>query len=278
MRTVLYADVLFLINFGMDFISLWLTLLIVRRPSRALRLFAASFVGGVYGVVSVLIDPGRLLSLVLGISISAVMVLIAVPGKQSFRIYLRYTLILWGVGALLGGVVTAVCSFGRGSDEMIVSHNAPFFVLALAGAVSSLFVRLVTSFKGRRGCRIKIVFCGVTAELDALVDTGCLVREPVSGAPVVFISTERAKKFSMRDVFVLSQGVGSIDKLTPDVRRRTRVVSVGTPRGRELSLCVFPDSISVLKNKEERRVRAAVVFEACGGYGGCAVLVPASLI
>ena len=278
MRTVLYADVLFLINFGMDFISLWLTLLIVHKPSRAAGLFAASFAGGVYGVLSVLIDAGRVLSLISGIAVSALMILIAVPGRQSLRFYIRATLILWGVGALIGGIVTALCSFGGKGDVMIASHNAPFFLLALAGAVSSVFVKLVTSFKGRRSCSIKVVMCGKSAELDGLVDTGCLVKEPVSGAPVVFISTERAKGLITRDTSLLSRGIDSMEDLSADLRRRARIVSVGTTEGNRLALCVFPDLICIKKNKRSFSVRAAVVFEKCDGYGGCAALVPASLL
>ena len=67
METVLYADVLFLINFSMDYLSLYAVSRLLALPSRAWRMLAGAGVGGVYGVLSVVLcAKGKLANYFIG--------------------------------------------------------------------------------------------------------------------------------------------------------------------------------------------------------------------
>ena len=52
MTEEIYGDVLFLINFSMDFLSLFITGKIMHLKMNKWRLLASATVGGVYGVAS----------------------------------------------------------------------------------------------------------------------------------------------------------------------------------------------------------------------------------
>lgn len=278
MKTVLYADVLFLINFGMDLISVWLTFLISKRSVSPLRLIASAALGGAYGVGAVVFDARGILSFLLNAAVSFLMVVIAtVPGVK-MRSLAKYTFILWGIGALLGGAVTLICTLGDGSDAEFSTHNAPFFVFALAGGAVSGIVKLISSVSAVKSCRAGVSAFGVDLSLDMLVDTGCLVKEPVSGANVIFISKKAFSGRHIKDLDLLCGDISNIARLSPDIKRRARIVTVRRAGGDRALICFFPDETVLYIKNERKPVRCVAVIEDVPDYGGHDGIVPASLV
>lgn len=275
--TVIYADVLFLINFGMDMISLWLTMMIVRQKSTVLRLFFGAFIGGVFGVLSVLIGGGWLLSFLLSFFVSALMIIVVSSSKLKFLSYLKYTVILWGIGALIGGIVSAVCSLGGTDSFETTSRNAPFFILALGAALSSGVVRLISSFRSRKKCSITINAFGTTVTSDCLIDSGNLLKEPISGSPVMFVSRSLFKSAS-KDIPLLTKGVEELENLSPELKLKTRIVPVQSVGGEKIRLATFPDDVTIHIGKENKKVRCAMILEDTQNFGGTHALVPESII
>ena len=278
MERVIYADVLFLINFGMDLISVWLTFLITKRSVPPIRLISAAALGGAYGVVSVVLDAGGILSFALNAAVSFLMVIIAtVPGVK-MRSLVKYTFILWGIGALLGGAVTLICALGDGSDAEFSTHNAPFFVLALAGGAVSGIVKLISSVSAEKSCRADVSAFGVDLSLDMLVDTGCLVKEPISGADVIFISKKVFSELHIKDVGLLCGDVVNIARLSPDIKRRARLVTVKRAGGERSLISFFPDEVALYIKNDRKPVKCVAVIEDVPDYGGHDGIVPASLV
>ena len=111
MTTVLYADVLFVINFAMDFISLWVTskLLSIRQSARRYALAAA--IGALSATAMTALSVEGIVEAAAALALSVVMSLVAY-GFGSARRLVGRSLALWGAGALIGGAVTALCSLG----------------------------------------------------------------------------------------------------------------------------------------------------------------------
>ena len=278
METVLYADVLFLINFGMDFISLWLTFLVVGQKSSALRLVAASVIGGVYGVLVVVFGTRGVLSFVISIFVSLLMVFIGTAGKLAFSRYIKYTFILWGVGALSGGVVAAICSLGNANAHVFNMHNAPFFVLALAAALCTGIVQLISRATSAKLCTLEIKWFGETSTLDMIVDSGNFAREPVSGAPVIFVKSSSLTGAREREIAFLTSSELSLSDLPQSLMNKVRIVRIKSDGGERCAFCFFPDGITLAAGKQRKHLRAAVVLTTGDDYGGCDGIVPASLL
>jgi len=278
MKTVLYADLLFFINFGMDLISLWLTFLIVHQATSAPRLFCSATLGGIYGVAAVVVSASGLASFALSAAVSVIMIAVAAKGKLPVVKYLKYSFILWGMGALIGGVVSAVCSLGGNSTGTVRAHNAPFFILAASSAICSLIVRVISSFRSIKECDVEIVSFGTTCRVRALVDSGNLVKEPVSGRPVVFLRKGVFFRTAPRDVSLLCSDVSAIETLSSDIRRRTRVLCVDRVGGGSASLCFFPDEVTLIKGKNKKSVKVALCIEDVLDYNGYDAIVPLSAV
>ena len=72
----LYADILFLINFSMDFLTLYVTAAILRRKTSVARLSVASAIGGLYGVASVFMQGILILNIFINLAVSYLMCVI----------------------------------------------------------------------------------------------------------------------------------------------------------------------------------------------------------
>ena len=278
MKTVLYADVLFIINFGMDLISIWLTLLIVHQSSSLFRILLSSAIGGIYGVVSVVFDFNGILSVITSIVISLIMIFVSSKSKLSFGKYVKYTFILWGVGALLGGVTSLLIRLGKGNESSFRAHNAPFFVLALAGLFSSLIIKAFSSRSVTESCEAKICIFGDEVVARLLTDSGNLAKEPISGSPVIFV---RKKLFSNQLNSYLDLACGGLDKaesLPPDLKRRLRLVKVERAGDVQILQAFTPDEVILRFNRQIKKVRCVIVFESIEDYAGFDGIVPAVLL
>ena len=81
----IYADILFAINFSMDFISFFITSMIMRRKINKKRILLASAFGGIYGVVDILLNLDTIISIVVSVLSSLIMCLIAYHEKTIRR-------------------------------------------------------------------------------------------------------------------------------------------------------------------------------------------------
>ena len=278
MQTVVYADVLFLINFGMDYISLWLAFLIVHRKTCVSRLLISSVIGALFGVIDVLYLSNDLISLILGLTVSAIMIVISVPGKMSLLKYVEYTVILWGVGALIGGLVTLICSFGNNRLTVTSQYSSSFLILAVAVTVASVIVKAFSTVPKAKSCRVCISSFGETVEVECLVDTGNLVKESISGLPVIFVSKACYKHSDSSDIDYLCGGIENIERLSPDAKRRVRVAAVNGELGMSLKLAYVPDEVVIVRGKTRTKVKAVIVIEEKTGYEGLDAVVPAVLM
>lgn len=253
-----YADILFLINFSMDFLTLCLAgrLTSERMERRCLLLSAAC--GSFLGTAAMFVLDG-IAFVLCGLGCAVLMTRIAF-GKQRRMRLIRGSVILWGTGTLLGGLMTSILS--AGDAAVIHDGDAPFpAVFLLCFAVSSLLVRLAKGASAKTAVRVTVSAAGVTVSFDALCDSGCLLTEPISGMPVIIASAE---------------ALGRLGEMLEAERPvlRLRMIPADGVCGRCLLRGFVPERVSA----DGREISAVI---ACGGegtdYGGYSGIVPARL-
>ncbi|MBR2951349.1 MAG: sigma-E processing peptidase SpoIIGA, partial [Clostridia bacterium] len=85
---VLYLDILFLVNFCMDYMALYIAGGLCERARSALRLLAASLLGAVYAMAAVLLTGNQAIQHVIGICVALLLVALAY-GRSSRRDFMR---------------------------------------------------------------------------------------------------------------------------------------------------------------------------------------------
>lgn len=279
LETVLYADVLFAINFSMDFISLWAAGLLGCKPRRALRMSASAALGGVYAVISIaagIYGPWQYIS---AGAVSFFMCLISYGRCGGLRGLLKQSALIWGCGALLGGLMTAVLSLGKNGNIYAQGSSGSIWIGAAAAAVGAVYitVRLITAKKGASSLSLSIEYAGNHIRLDALCDSGNIMREPISGDPVILMSAELGKKL------VGSENARAL--LDCDAKRLTennirfRIIPVKNSSGGSLCAAFRPDKVTTGSGKRAENVQCFIALSDCAAvyFGGYPATVPASI-
>lgn len=276
MTTVLYADVLFIINFSMDFISLYLTAKLMSLRQKAWRYVLSAVLGAVSATVMTAYGISGLPEAALTLALSAVMSVVAYGGGSVGRIAGR-SLALWGAGALVGGVVTVLCSLGKHSplESARAGTDRPFGAIAVGVLIVWAFVRVIRPRLGKKAVEATVAFGKNRITLTALCDSGNLCTDMMSGDVVTFICSRRAEELFGNE---LARALTEADAngIPPPFRTRFRIVPVSGLGGRRIAAAIYPDEIVI--RGVHRRALVAVADVGDGDFGGCDMLIPNSLL
>ena len=190
MKTV-YADVLFCVNFFIDFALLAVTARILKRRVGGLRLTLSAALGAAYSVAVFFPGLTLLATLVVKLLFSAVLTLAAF-GARSAAGYFKALGIFYAVSFGFGGAVFGAHALIEPSGVMIsgdaiyIDVDPLFLFLLIGGSYCAvwIFSRLLPK-RSERHVRVLLRLGGRTAALNALYDSGNGLTEPISGAPVL---------------------------------------------------------------------------------------------
>lgn len=272
METVLYADVLFLINFSMDYLSLFAAARLLALPTKTKRMLAGAALGGIYGVLATAMAWQGILGALTAFLASCAMGWIAFGRCGGRGGFFRAVFSVWGIGALLGGFMTVFSGLFQGSVPYSAGADFP---VAIAAAI--LFVRLLCRRGGRGYAEVSFSYGENGYTGRALIDSGNLLRDPISALPVVLIRASEARAFAGGEVDgkfagIMPDGIG----LSPGVR----AVPMRGADGTRILYGFLCREVHIRRGgKSVCRSAVICVDRAAGdGYGGCGVLLPASLL
>ena len=287
MTEEVYGDVLFIINFSMDFLSLYLAGKIMHFRMSAWRVILGASLGAPYGVCSLLFDLGAFFNHL--ITLLVMLLMCAVSFRYgSVRSFAATGALFCGISMLIGGIMTAAfTALGKyqtyieiGGSIHTIYGDLPLWLFAVLAALSALLTwgigRLIRRKRGMRSCELKIGFGEADTDFVCLVDSGNLLSEPVSGTPVVFVKSEYARFLPDDILLAMTDGVASLDIKTVG---RLRLIPAGTVSGERLVIAAVPDRCYLRCGGEYEPKKALVAVDFTGGdFGGFPALVPEELL
>lgn len=216
MEQIIYGDVLFAVNFSMDFLALYVTSFILKIKFCVKRATVAAIIGGVYGVISVIINSGMLSSIIFS-GIIGIVMCITLNGFISLRFLVRELIVFLATNLIIGGGMTVIYEFFNkhgGADNILiygqfetVEEQLPMFLFILSSFVVAIvlvcFGRGISRHGNMRLVSLRIEHRGRTSDITAFSDTGNLLTEPLSGQPVILLRTEVAQKLLDNNVYRL---------------------------------------------------------------------------
>lgn len=271
MTYVLYADILFFVNFSMDLIALYLTSRLTSGPPTGVRSALSAALGGIYGTAATALGADGFLGVASAAGVAVLMMLTAF-GFGGVRLLLRRSAVFWGVSALLGGAMTALCSLG-GGVTVPSSPQSGTALLFVGSTLCLLLTRLIARLRGRRSVRIRVSFGARTAEFDALCDSGNLAVEPMSGDPVIIADRSVLRR-------LVPELCTDPAELTETVAPRVRMIPIKGVGGDGLLTGFIPETVSVIENGRARECEAVIAVSDTGStfFGGYPANVPSVLL
>ena len=193
---VVYADVLFAVNFCMDLLSLYGAGIMLGRRKSAGRLILASAFGAAYGVVDVVLPSHGLISIGMLLVTSLFMCLIAYGRNRFFSIYVVFL----GAEAFLGGIMSLLYTAAAKFLRELVPVEQDSKGITFGGFVLALSVSLLVGFLTKRTVAyaengvsdVQATVGGRRLSFSAVCDSGNLLKDPLTGTPVILIGASVA--------------------------------------------------------------------------------------
>lgn len=199
MQAEVYADLYFLINTSMNLLSLMLAASLLHRRVRRVRALMGAAFGGLYAVLALLFGAGGLLGFLADCALAFVMCAITFATPQGkFSTLLKYTGVQFLTSMLLGGVMTALYSLLNRLELPLESLEGDgisvwlFAALSIAaGIATARGGRLLRLSNATKSVTLRAELFGNALTLTALVDSGNLLRDPISGKSVIVVDRQK---------------------------------------------------------------------------------------
>ena len=266
---VLYADILFLVDLSMDFLTLYLCSRLTHRPASALRILAAAALGALGSVLLLVTDAGQSTTFWTGLLLSCIMTAAAFGIRPSARAFFRQVLLVWGSGAITGGCMSILLSLGEpvylerswGGQESF----GPVFIGTTAVVYG--LIRLLQKRMEAKSAEVVIVRQGITAKVTVLVDSGNLLTDPLTGRAVILVSGD-AVNLPGLPYAETEQALACTEHMLP--------IPAKGVSGTRLLWGIRPDLLLV--NGQPRDALIAVEAVPADHYGGCGGTCPTALL
>ncbi len=274
----IYADVVFLINLVMDFFIFWITGKLAGCKTTWLRLFIGSFLGAALYCATIFIEflrpaYGFLSSMVI-LAISMMVIYRPYSIKKMLKLMLFANIAAFSIGGA-GIALFYYTNIGNtiGSLVTFTISNISFKILISVSAASYIGIKLLliwinrVSIKKQTFYPIKIFFENENVDLNALVDTGNSLKDPLSQSPVIIAEFDKIKCFipdELQNLFAnnLENSPESfLQNVTDDsFFNRLRMIpfhSIGKENG--MLIGFKPDAIEIQDKKENTKIINDVV-------------------
>ena len=282
---VIYADVLFIINFCLDFLVLLSVGKILHFKLKLWKLIFSSVLGSLYAVAVVTLNLNGLFITLIHICMSMLMCYIAYNFTSALG-YLKLVILFYMVSLLFGGGISALYNF---ASSIFLSFGqtrkglSPLVFMAVTGIIF-LFSMLGGKIFSKSASVSKIdaqVFFGDKSEkFSLLCDSGNLLRDPYSSLPVVIIKEKKLRRLLSKNDETINI-FGLIDSENKDeiVRLKLRFIPISTPQGRSLIPGFRPDKLTVFHNNKKIDLDAVVAADNTDSdYGGTDGIIPSLLV
>lgn len=186
----LYIDILFLVNFMMDYLLLLLVKKMLKCSATHWRIFVGALLGAFLTcVVVVLPISNTFFKLILfHVFVNTCMIQIGLK-IRSIRSLIRAVLLLYIGSFLMGGIMEVFRPY--------IKMGSLFFAVALSGYYVSLNIwKFISHLQrwNRYHCDVELHYKGQVQRIRGVIDTGNGLYDPVSEQPVSIIERKTAEK------------------------------------------------------------------------------------
>ncbi len=192
----IYIDIVIIENLIMNYIILCATGIVSKNKIRHLRLIMASLLGAIYSVVAYMKILEIYSNIVLKILLSVIIVYIAY-NPQTVKKLWKTLIMFYLVSFVFGGVAFSLIYIIKPQD--IIMKNGLFLgtyplKTIILGAIVAFAIIIIAVKIIRKKFTTKDMICDIEIMLNnkkintkALIDTGNMLKEPITNTPVVVV-------------------------------------------------------------------------------------------
>ncbi len=247
---VIYADVVFIINFIMDTFILFLTSIILKKRINKLLIFFGGLVGSLLYCVLMFYEPISKYYNPLTSLFTFLIPLLLVFRPKNIREFLKAFIILNVCAFFIGGLSTALLFYTNAKNyigELLSFSVDNFSIKFLIFSCSFTYVAIKISRliilekinKKQHIVNVEIKDDNNKISLNALVDTGNTLKEPIENKHVIITEFEVVKELLPNDLKLIfyeknENDLSRITEISYDTKNNFRLIpfkSIGNENG-----------------------------------------------
>ncbi len=248
---VYYVEYVFAENFLIDFILLFVTGRLLKRVIVYKRLLASSAIGALYVVLTAYICRDFMTYFIVKVSVSVLMIMVAFDSRGMLT-NIRVIICFYMTSLIMAGIITAM--YYMNYDRLTV--NA-IIVALFAGYMGLHFFFEEVRNRNEKNNYMRSVtvsFAGRTKILNAFIDTGNELADPMTGKPVIVVNIECLRSIlgeelcgRILNMYAGNEGLEGL--LSEFSRYNLRVIRYNTISSKgERMVTITPDKVEVKKD------------------------------
>ena len=274
-KITIYIDIIILENIIMNYIILYATGLIAKSKISYLRIFLSSLLGAIYAISQYISKLNIYSNSIIRLILSILMIYIAF-NPQNIKTMFKELIIFYLTTFTFGGVATYLIYVLKPQD--IIIKNGMYvgtyalkviFIGAILGTIILVIAFRITKNKISKKdmfCKIKIKLNGKEKILNAIVDTGNMLKEPLTGNPVVVIEKTSLYDLMPKEILNNTESIlgGDFEKIPDDITKeyisRLKIIpfsSLGKQNG--MIVGIKPEKITVINEEVEEEKDNAII-------------------
>ena len=193
----IYLDIVLIENILLNYIIILSTAIISKEKINFIRIVTSSIVGGIFCILNYIFQIPMYLETILKIMISIIMMKIAFNKNKRF---IKTLMFFYLVSFTFGGIAFMLL-FIISPQNVKLNGNTligiyPLKVTILAGAFGFMIISIIAQIiknkyeKKTMICDLEIFYKGNCKKIKSMLDTGNLLKEPLTKADVIIVEKE----------------------------------------------------------------------------------------
>ena len=225
----IYIDIVLLENIIMNYIILYATSLILKTKVNHFRIFFGSAIGAIYSVVGYMSVLPVYSNIIVKLILSIVIVYISFnPPKVKYL--LKQILFFYFTSFVFGGAAFFLIYFLKPQDILMKNGlflgSYPLKSVLLGGviglAIIIIVLKLIKTKMGKKDmyCKITINIEEKKIHTTAMIDTGNLLKEPITNLPVVVVEHVLLYDVLPKEILNNLENIlgGDLEKIPEEIR------------------------------------------------------------
>ena len=202
-KITIYIDVIFLENLIMNSIILYATAIILKIKPKMIKIIISSAIGSIYAIITYITEIEIYTSVILKTILAIIIVYIAF-NPQNLKKMLKEVAIFYLTSFVFGGATLYLIYYIKPQEIFI--KNGMFvgtYILKviLLGGIFALIIIKISSKIIKDKITPKDIYCNIKIKIDnkiietkGMIDTGNLVKEPITNTSVVILESTLLEK------------------------------------------------------------------------------------
>ena len=270
----IYIDVIIVEYLIMNYIILYATGTISKVKISYLRIFCSSLIGAIYAITEYTFKLNIYSNIIIKTILSVIIIYVAF-NPQNIKKMCKQLIIFYVTTFTFGGIATYLIYVLK--PQNIIIKNGMYvgtYVLKVIfiGAIIGTII-LFIAFKQVKSkitkkdmiCKIKIKINGKEKTLDAMVDTGNMLKEPITGTPVAVVERTSLYDLLPKEILNNTESIlgGDFKNIPEDIKReyipKLKIIpfaSLGKQNG--MLVGIKPEKIEIINEQTEENKNAII--------------------